>query len=204
MSKLQTELRLLRWPLLSLGAALIIALAVSMTAWHFMQKTRIETNQVELESLRIQEESRRLAAEESEMHDKITTYQAIAARGVIGQERRLDWVELVRSVQRDRQLLDLEYEIQPQTPLPNANAGGGYTFMNSVMRVQIPLLHEEDLLRFIGDLQYQAAAFVRLRSCRITRNSGNSTQPESPLPAQLQAECLLDWITLKSQAGDSP
>lgn len=204
MSTLQTELRLLRWPLISLGVALVIALAVGLTAWHFMQQTRKQTNQIVLDSLRIQDEARRLAAEEQEIHDKIDIYQAILARGIIGPERRLDWVELIRASQRERQLLDLEYEIQPQIPLPKANSNGGYTFMDSAMRVQIPLLHEEDLLRFITDIQTHASAFVRVRSCRITRAAPNQVKPgEGPSP-NLQAECLLDWITLKDQTGGQP
>lgn len=199
MKDLRHELQLLRWPLLWFACALLLALAIGMSCWQIVKKSGAETNAVRLESLRMQTDARRLTSEEQEMRIKINEYQAIAARGIIGPERRLDWVELVRNTQRDRQLLGLDYEIQPQTTLSKSN--GGHAFMSSVMRVQLPLLHEEDLLRFVGDLQAHAPAFVRVRSCRISRGGGQPADVNS-LPALLQADCQLDWITLKAETGD--
>ena len=199
MNELQHELRLLRWPILWLACALLLALVIGMTCWQTVKKSRTETNAVRLESLRMQTEAKRLSSEEQEMRIKIKEYQAIAARGIIGPERRLDWVELVRSIQRDRQLLGLDYEIQPQVTLSKSN--GGYAFMNSAMRIQLQLLHEEDLLRFVDDLKARAPAFVRVHNCRISRGAGQPVNPDM-LPAQLQADCQLDWITLKAETGD--
>lgn len=195
MNTLQTELRLLRWPLLRFGAALLLSLAIAAGAWHFMQQAAAETRLAEEAAARIHNETQRLQNEEQDMRSKIVEYQAIAARGIIGAERRLDWVELMRNIQRERKLLGLEYEIQPQMPLSKSVlAGGGHVFMNSAMGVAIPLLHEEDLLHFFSDLQEQAPAFTRLRACRIKRNIGGRN--ETGLPPQLMAECQIDWITL--------
>lgn len=195
MNTLQIELRLLRWPLLRFGAALLLSLAIAAGAWHFMQQAAAETRLAEEAAARIHNETQRLQNEEQDMRSKIAEYQAIAARGIIGAERRLDWVELMRNIQRERKLLGLEYEIQPQMPLSKlVLAGGGHVFMNSAMGVAIPLLHEEDLLHFFSDLQEQAPAFTRLRACRIKRNIGGSN--ETGLPPQLMAECQIDWITL--------
>jgi hypothetical protein len=199
MNTLRAELRLLRWPLLWLGCALLLALAVGMTCWHVVKKAKTEANGAVLESLRLQTEANRLAGEQQEMRARIAEFQAIGARGIIGPERRLEWVELIRSIQVDRQLLGLNYEIQPQATLSNAN--GAYAFMNSVMRVQIPLLHEEDLMRFIGDLQARAPAFVRVRSCRVVRGAGPATD-DGAIASQLQADCQLDWITLRRGEGE--
>lgn len=201
MSELKTEIRLLRWPLTLLGAALLLAFAVGMGCWHLAQKANGEANNAVLESLRLQTDARRLQSEEQEIRIKIGAYQNIVARGIVGPERRLDWVELIREIQQEHHLLGLDYEIQPQVALPQS--GSGYAFMNSAMHVQIPLLHEDDLLRFVNSLQARAPAFVRVRNCRINRggtptvNEGN--QPDQ-LQAQLQADCQLDWITLQSEA----
>ena len=63
-------------------------------------------------------------------------------------------------------------------------------------RLQLQLLHEEDLLNVLADLRNTAKAQVLVRSCEVSR------QPRPPgdspgLHANLKAQCLLDWITLR-------
>ena len=69
-----------------------------------------------------------------------------------------------------------------------------HAFMYSAVKVQIPLLHEEDLLRFLNDVHAHAAAFTRLRRCQMqrlgARPGGDNLAP------QISAECQMDWITL--------
>lgn len=198
MSQMKVELQRLRWPLLGFGVSLLLSLTLAAAAWHFMQQAAAETRLAEAAAARIQSETLRLQNEEQDMRSKIAEYQAIAARGIIGAERRLDWVELMRTIQNERKLLGLEYEIQPQAPMTKAGGGGsGHVFMNSAMGVEIPLLHEHDLLHFLGDLQQQAPAFTRLRACQIKRNQGSANT--AGLPPQLLAACQIDWITLSGK-----
>lgn len=211
MIRSREELRLLRWPLLGLAAMLLLALGVGAAALHFVRESRTHTAAAEAEAARLRAEARRLQSEEQDMRAKISAYQGMAAHGMIGPEQRLAWVELIRTVQRERRLPGLEYEFQPQQALAGMNGnGGGYTFMNSPMRAKLDLLHEEDLLRFVADLQTQASALVRLRSCRVVRTDGvarNTMQPDANVagpPPQLQADCLLDWITLQDNKAGKP
>lgn len=210
MSRTREELRLLRWPLLGLAAMLLLALGVGTAALHFVRESRTHTAAAEAEAARLRAEARRLQSEEQDMRAKIAAYQSIAARGMIGPEQRLGWVELIRAVQRERRLPGLEYEFQPQQSLPGMSGNSGYTFMNSPMRARLDLLHEDDLLRFVGDLQARAPALVRLRSCRIVRTDGGARNTPKPganvagPPPQLQADCLLDWITLQDSKAGKP
>ncbi len=132
--------------------------------------------------------------EESEIKLKAALFSNLAARGVIGEEQRLDWVELLRDIRNNRRLLDIQYEFSPQQPLGNGQ--GPWSFQVSSMRLQLQLLHEEDLLNVLADLRNTAKALVLVRSCEVSR------QPHPPgesqgLHANLKAQCLLDWITLR-------
>ena len=199
MSRMNEELKLLRWPLLQLGLALLLALALSLIAWHFMRDSERQADAAEHAAENLRKKAAQLQSEEQDMRAKIARYMAIEARGMIGNERRLDWVELMRAIQRERKLLGLEYEIQPRQPLTGHTAAGngtGYNFKNSPMKVQMPLLHEEDLLHFLDDVHAGAAAFTRLRSCKLQRNTATLPAENTGLRAQLGAECQLDWITL--------
>lgn len=195
MSLLRNELRLLRWPLLGLGLAIMLVLATGLVARHLVQQSEQRTLAAELAAANSRNAVQQLQNDEQDIRLKIAAYQALAVRGLIGAERRLDWVELMRNSQRERKLLGLEYEIQPRQPWTGAtSAGTGYRFMSSAVRVQIPLLHEEDLLRFLDDIHAGAAAFTRLRSCSLQRIPASAAA--SKLAPQLNAECQMDWITL--------
>ena len=140
----------------------------------------------------------RVSSEEREIKEKSALFQRLQKRGIIGEEQRLEWVELLKDIRDKRRLIDLVYEIEPQRPLDVA-PGAGFTFNVSPMKVQLKLLHEEDLTRFLGDLNEQARALIQVRYCKVTRQpqgqAGTSGQ------ANLLAECRIDWVTLREVAG---
>jgi hypothetical protein len=67
------------------------------------------------------------------------------------------------------------------------------------MKMQVKLLHEEDLTRLLGDLRQQAAALIQVKACNVSRVP--HVTGESGIAAQLQADCQIDWITLREAAG---
>ncbi|MDE2600144.1 MAG: hypothetical protein KGL40_11035 [Rhodocyclaceae bacterium] len=196
MNQLRAELRLLRWPLLLLALALLTALVAGLFARHLVQGAERQAAAAELAAANSRNAVQRLQNEEQDIRAKIAAYETLRARGIIGAEQRLDWVELMRNSQRERKLLGLEYEILPRQPWPGNQSGTGYRFMSSSVRVQIPLLHEGDLLRFLGDVQTGASAFVRLHSCKLQRNTMPEVQAGGGRHPNLLADCRMDWITL--------
>lgn len=138
--------------------------------------------------------------DEKEIRSKIARYQEILAQGRTAPERRLDWVETLQKIKTERRLLGLEYEIAPQRRLDDkVTAIGGYDFLLSPMKIDLPLLHEGDLLGLLADLAAQVEALVSVRHCRLERlpaaAQGN---------ANLKAQCQIDWITLQeSVAGQN-
>ena len=137
---------------------------------------------------------KQVRSEESEIKLKSAVFQKLQTRGVIGEEQRLEWVELLKDIRDKRRLLDLQYEIAPQRPL-DAGLGNGFAFYASTMTTQLKLLHEEDLIRFLDDLRQQAKALIQIKSCNVERLPRGGS--ENGTPAQLQAECQIDWITLR-------
>ncbi|MBI5922091.1 MAG: hypothetical protein HY847_10670 [Betaproteobacteria bacterium] len=134
--------------------------------------------------------------EEQELREKFARYQSIEARGYIGGEKRLDWVEQMRKIKTNRKLLDVQYELQPQKVLEPNNSG--YDFMVSNMRLQMQLLHEEDLLNFLADLRDNIRAYTNVKSCNVTRQTILGST------AQLVADCSIDWITLRERSFVQP
>ncbi|WP_153115410.1 hypothetical protein [Rhodocyclus tenuis] len=150
----------------------------------------------------------RVSEEEKEIKLKSSLFGELQRRGVIGEEQRLEWVELLRDIRDTHRLIDLQYEISPQRPLESdsrngdANSAGdaaGFRFYVSSMKLQLKLLHEEDLIRLVEELQQRAKALIQVKSCGVTRLPRSGIE-RAGSAAQLQAECQIDWITVRTSA----
>jgi len=192
MNPLVYVLRHIRWNLL-LFLLLALLGAAAVYASRNMYAVAQKSNKQALDKRNeIQAKLANARNEEQELREKFFRYENILARGYIGIERRLDWVEQIRKVKTTRRLLEVQYELAPQQVLDGKNASG-YDFMVSNMKLQMPLLHEEDLLNFLADLRNNFRAYIRLNSCNVVR------QPKVGSSAQLMAECSIDWITLREK-----
>ena len=137
---------------------------------------------------------RQVRNEESEIRQKAALFNSLQARGVIGEEPRLEWVELLKEIRDRHRLIEVRYEFAPQHALDKAPAGtlGLYA---STMKLQVRLLHEEDLTRLLGDLRRQARALIQVRRCDVARLP--RTGADNALQGLLQADCVIDWITVR-------
>ena len=193
---------------LSLLAALVMMLAgagAGYAAFHWAQASQRDRTAAQAERNEIDGKLRRVSSEQSEIKEKSERFNALQARGVIGEEQRLEWVELLKDIRDRQRLLDLQYEFAPQREI-HANPGaksdgkpdGSFGFFASTMRVQIKLLHEEDLTRFLAELRQQARALIQIKRCNVSRLPQAAN--ESNLSAQLLADCQIDWVTVRELA----
>lgn len=138
---------------------------------------------------------KQVRAEESEIKLKSALFNRLQERGIIGEEQRLDWVELLKDIRDHRQLIDLRYDVSPQRLLDGSPVGD-FAFHASSMKLQLKLLHEEDLTRLLRDLQQQAKALIRVNSCKVERLPPTADE-RADGRANLLADCEIDWLTLR-------
>lgn len=193
-------------PKLQLSAlAALLMIAAGAVSVHFaldsLKLAKASRVAAQSESREFDGKFRRVRSEENEIRQKSATFAALQQRGIVGEEKRLEWVELLKDIRDKRRLIDLQYEIAPQRaldPLPSG-AAKGFAFYSSSMRVNLKLLHEEDLVRLLGDLRRQATALIQVKSCKVARLPHGPG--ESGTHGQLQAECEIDWTTLREVPG---
>jgi hypothetical protein len=142
---------------------------------------------------------RQVRNEESEVKQKSIIFKQLQERGIIGEEQRLDWVELLKEIRDQHRLIDLRYEISPQRML-EGQLGNDFVFFASSMKLELKLLHEEDLIRLLDDLRRQAKALIRVKSCRIERLPATGEQRGGGR-ANLLADCEIEWLTLRDMRG---
>ena len=182
----------------ALLATLLIGLAIAAGLWSTggTSKARVERDAA-ARKLEIEKRLGRVRTEEQEIKARTQQFQQMELAGMIGQEKRLEWTELLRDLQRQSRLPGMNYEFGPQVPLESV-AGADYAFHSSQLKIQLRVLHEEDLLNFVGQLQKEAKALVVLRGCKLSRPPGGSTARDA---AQLVGECTMEWITLRRASG---
>lgn len=191
------SLRSLGWSIALLLLSLLLAVAMVLAVLYYGN----QAEQSHQQALAQQAESRsrlsRANDDEQEIRAKIARYQELIERGRTAPERRLDWVELLRHIKEERRLVGLDYEIAPQRALDSKSGlSGGYSFLASPMKLEMPLLHENDLLGLLADLSSQVQALVSVRRCKIEHLPQVGTQH---IAVPLKADCDIDLITLQEK-----
>jgi hypothetical protein len=183
----------IRLPLL--GSLLLLVLAGALAWWSMLeaQKATHERDMAAADKSQIERRLRQVRTEEQELKDRAQVFQKMQSSGITGEERRLDWTEMLRQIQQDMRLPGMNYEFGAQKALENLN--GAYAFFASPMRLQLRLLHEEDLINFLTRVQHEAKALVLVRHCKLSPLAGN--REGRAAIAQLAAECELQWITVR-------
>lgn len=193
----------LRWPIAFALAMSGLGAAAVVGSNRMVLAEQVAAAQAQAKRQEIRTRLSRAREEESEIKNRIGRFEQLASSGVIGEERRLEWVERIKAIKAQRRLLDLEFELSPQRTLETSVAPGSSTnfeFAASGMRLQMRLLHEGDLLALLNDLQHGVSAFVRPNRCTIERLPAAAAAASN---AQLKADCSLDWITVRPRRTGS-
>ncbi len=188
------DLGKLRWPLLG---TLLLLIAAGLLAWSSLrhaQQAEQQRRTTEAGKNQIEQRLRQVRTEEQEIKNRTQIFQRLQSSGIAGEERRLDWTEMLQNIQHDMRLPGISYEFGAQQTLEKT-PGLAYAYLASPMRLQLRLLHEEDLLNFLARVQKEAKALVLIRRCKLS-SSPRSSEPGATLP-QLNAECDLQWITVQ-------
>ena len=124
------------------------------------------------------------------------SYQYLQRLGFAGDEQRINWLDGLRVANQQTQLFGVDYQISTQQPYPSANEldHGQLTLHQSLMKISFRLLHEGDLMRFLGTLAKQGAGVFAVNQCVVDRlDTGGSIR----FQPNLRADCELVWITVR-------
>ena len=122
-------------------------------------------------------------------------YEQLTKAGFVGEEKRINWLDALRVANQTADIFGVEYRISIQHPYQFAAqlAPGQLSLNESQMRLNLRLLHEEDLMRFFNSLAAQNAGLFSMDQCVLKRlvTTGNIRYQTN-----LTAECDISWITV--------
>jgi hypothetical protein len=190
---------------LMLPFAVALALLGAGTAFIWSAGGVLRTAQGELAAAQAErrqnnERLARISEEEREVSEKIDVYNRLKNLNILGEERRLEWADAITRIRTQRELLDLRYSVERQRLLSSApGKPGNVDFYASTMKVELALLHEEDLLRFLADLRQSGNAFYAVKKCALAR-TGQAVTGATMTP-RLRADCEIDLVTVIDRAA---
>ena len=123
-------------------------------------------------------------------------FDALEAAGVVGEEQRLDWAQVLHDSATALKLPYLRYTAAPQQPFEATYLVPGKTapVMSTIMEVQAGLVHELDLLRLVAKLREEAPGLFGVTGCALER-AGHDIPPE-PNRANITGSCRLRWFSI--------
>ena len=135
------------------------------------------------------------------MTEYLPQYQALINKGLVGEERRLEWVDELRKQHQLNKLFSIKYSIGLQEPYKPSFVTnlGGFVLNRSIMTLDLDMLHEEDILQLTEGLSSKTGEVFMLRDCEITRLNAGGALSNQLIPNQ-HAKCELDWLTLREPA----
>lgn len=177
---------------------LMIAAAASIALFAQQQELSAEYAHRNAQGTHAQNEQRlrQVRTEEQDIRQRSATLQALQNSGILGPEKRLDWIERLREMQRTLGLPGMKYEFGPQTPV---SADG--LWLASPLRLQLRLVHEQDLLGALAQLRDHVSALVITRSCSLSRAPAKQSGETA---YQLLADCDMQWLTANPTGSAAP
>lgn len=189
----------LQFSMISLVAAIII---VAGLVFYTMQLSEASNSNLQTqEGLLSQARQKYQSAgtEKTTINQYLPQYQSLIKQGYIGEEKRIEWIDKLRTIHEQNKMFSIDYSVEKQeafTPSFALNIGS-LKLRKSTMKIQLNMLHEGDIITLLDALKNQQPTPFIVRSCVISQNTDTI---EAKLNANLLADCELDWLTLAEPA----
>lgn len=127
-------------------------------------------------------------------------YNDYKSSGLVGEERRLSWVESLESTNNVLRLPTLNYNLGPQGEFerPKFKELRGVSVRSSPMELNIGLLHEEDLFALLEGLRLSIKNLFTVDHCSMNR-LGAPAESLNTKSLNLQAKCTIRWVSIDAK-----
>ncbi len=195
------EWSMIRGALIALAIALVVSIGMLSASYQLWESADKSLKRVERQLRAARDEFRTIDEQEAMIATFYPQFQELERQGIIGRERRLDWIENLSRADENLKLPKLAYSIDTQelfsTEFPLA--GGAYKLYASKMNLNLGLLHGQDLFNLLRWLDDDAQGLYSVDTCDLVRRLDD---PGSPRQAHLTSNCKLRWYTIK-KPGDA-
>ncbi len=190
----------LRRPLIMFGVAILIAVAL-VIAGHQYEKSQHEEYEKAVSTLRTTHRLYRNIVNDIDLLDQYRSlYNDYKSTGLVGEERRLSWIESLESTNEVLRLPTLTYSLRPQEDFsrPKFKVQRGVEVQSSPMDLTMGLLHEEDLFALLEGLRLSIKNLFTVDSCTLTRQRAIDQSLDTKR-SNLNGICTIRWVTIDAK-----
>lgn len=190
----------LRRPLLILGMAVLVSAALIVAGYYYETAQRAAYDKAVSELSSTHKRYTDLVRDLDLIEQYRNLFNEYKAAGLVGDERRLSWVESLQSVNQVLRLPTLTYNLQPQEKFvrPKFKPKRDVSVKSSPMVLTMGLLHEEDLFALLEGLRLSIASLLTVDSCSISRKTGIARSLDTKRE-NLRATCTFRWVTIDAK-----
>lgn len=187
----------MRLPMAVLVAVLVVSVLIIKTSsmQHAAAETQLRTQDQALKEARQRHEHSGL--ERQAIMEYLPAYRSLEQEGLVGKEQRIEWIESLRTANKQAGLFGVAYQIEARKPFSMTGLDGtaAQYVHQTQMKLSFGLVHEGDLMRFLDTLSLQKSGLYLLKRCAVGRLARNDNP--GPRQANLNAECDLAWLTIE-------
>jgi hypothetical protein len=190
----------LRRPLIILALALLVSAGVAVAGYHY-EKSQREQYEVALSRLNSTHKLYTNIINDIDLLDQYRNrYSDFKSSGLVGEERRLSWIETLESTNEVLRLPTLSYNLDPQEDFkrPGFKLERDVSVMSSPMDLTIGMLHEEDLFALLEGLRLSIRTLFTVDSCSINRQTPVDRSLDTR-KANLRTQCTIRWVTINAR-----
>ena len=139
-----------------------------------------------------------IAEEEATILENIDEYQLLSTQGIMKEEDRLQFLEDIAVMRDELHLFPINLSIEEQYNArleypQGAGNGGPIDLASSNFNFSMPLLHEEDFLRFLARVRDNGGLY-QIKECILgLRNTG--AKNFTALQQHMNVSCVAVWYT---------
>jgi len=196
------DLKPIQRPLAALVAAVIFS---TLLIGYAEDKFSVVADRVGMARISTNEAKRRYQdsdLEKAMISQYLPEYRSLQARGFIGSENRLKWIDALRTIDRGLGNFGVQYQLSAQGTYkgPLSKEPIAAHLRQSTMEIRFGVVHEGHFLAFFDALEAQQAGTYLLQSCSLDPTHRDKPQPRT---SNLNANCQIDWITMQPPKEDA-
>jgi hypothetical protein len=189
--------RYLRQPLIMFVLSILIATSMGVIGWQF-EAAQEKKYEAAVEKLRTTHKLYTNIVNDIDLLEQYRKlYSGYKSSGLIGDERRLSWIESLENTNGVLKLPRLTYNLLPREKFvrPGLKIKSGIVVNSSPMQLSMGLLHEEDLLAVLEGLRLSIKNLFTVESCSLSR-IGSVASSLKTKGINLTSQCTIRWVTI--------